>query len=89
MNAELRPGNVYTFKNAKDFYEKLESNGVTYAIRMKENDPLINASADYFTELCNLTKDNQIDYSVVYGEFYYKADCWLYPRRVVVKVEKP
>lgn len=119
LKAELRPGNVYTSKNAKDFvyplllefqedypttdiylrgdsgfadvmlYEKLESNGITYAIRLKESGPLRNAATDYFAELCELTKDNQVDYAVVYGEFLYKADSWLYPRRVVVKVEKP
>ena len=119
LKAELRPGNVYTSKNAKDFvhplllefqedypttdiylrgdsgfadvmlYEKLESNGVTYAIRLKESRPLRNAAADYFTDLCELTKENQVDYAVVYGEFFYKADSWLYPRRVALKVEKP
>jgi uncharacterized protein YneR len=70
-------------------YEKLESNGVSYAIRLKESRPLRDAAADYFIELCELTKDNQVDYAVVYGEFFYKADSWLYPRRVAVKVEKP
>lgn len=70
-------------------YEKLESNGVSYAIRLKESRLLRDASADYFTELCELIRDNQVDYVVVYGEFFYKADSWLYPRRVAVKVEKP
>ena len=30
-----------------------------------------------------------VDFAVVYGEFYYKADSWLYPRRIACKVEKP
>ena len=30
-----------------------------------------------------------MDYAVVYGEFFYQADSWKYPRRVVCKVEKP
>lgn len=119
LKAELRPGNVYTSRNAKDFlyplllefqedypttdiylrgdsgfadvmlYESLESNGVTYAIRLKENGPLRNAAVDYVTELCELTKENKIEYAVVYGELFYKADSWLYPRRVAVKIEKP
>lgn len=119
LKAELRPGNVYTSKNAKDFvyplllefqedypttniylrgdsgfadvmlYESLESNGVTYAIRLKESGPLRNAAVDYVTELCELTKENKVDYAVAYGEIFYKADSWLYPRRVAVKVEKP
>lgn len=71
------------------FYEELESNGVSYAIRMKESNRLREAAVDYVTELCDLTRDNQIDYAVVYGDFFYKADSWLYPRRVAVKVEKP
>lgn len=42
---------------------------VTYAIRLKENGPLRNAATNYFSELCELTKENQVDYAVVYGEF--------------------
>lgn len=119
LKAELRPGNVYTSRNATDFlfplllefqndypainiflrgdsgfadvmiYEKLESNGVAYAIRMKENKLLRANAEELISELNELTKNNLIDYAVVYGEFYYKADSWLYPRRIVCKVEKP
>lgn len=71
------------------FYEKLESNGVTYAIRMKESGRLRSAADELESELIDLTKDNQVDYAVVYGEFMYKADSWLYPRRIAVKIEKP
>src|SRR5690554_1450924 len=70
-------------------YEKLESNGVSYAIRMKESAPLRAAAEDLVTELNEITKNNLVDYAVVYGEFYYKADSWLYPRRIACKVEKP
>ncbi len=70
-------------------YEKLESNGVTYAIRMKESKPLRAAAEWLVTELHEITKDNLVDYAVVYGEFFYKADSWLYPRRICCKVEKP
>mgnify|MGYP000995009146 CR=1 FL=1 len=35
-----------------------------------------------------LTKDNKLDYAVVYDEFDYQASSWDYPRRVIVKVEK-
>jgi len=70
-------------------YEKLESNGVTYAIRMKESKPLRSAAEALVEELNELTKDNLVDYAVIYGEFFYKADSWLYPRRIVCKVEKP
>ncbi len=70
-------------------YEKLESNGVTYAIRMKESVPLRASAEELADELNEITKDNLVDYAVVYGEFYYKADSWLYPRRIACKVEKP
>lgn len=70
-------------------YEKLESNGVTYAIRMKESRPLRAAAEELVDELNEITKDNLVDYAVVYSEFYYKADSWLYPRRIACKVEKP
>ena len=71
------------------FYEKLESNGVTYAIRMRENVRLHNAANEVESELIDLTKDNQVDYAVVYGDLMYKAESWLYPRRIAVKIEKP
>jgi len=34
-------------------------------------------------------KDDMTRYIVRYDEFYYQAGKWKYPRRVVVKVEKP
>lgn len=70
-------------------YEKLESNGVTYTIRMKESRPLRAKAEVLVAELNELTKDNLVDYAVAYGELYYKADSWLYPRRIACKVEKP
>ena len=70
-------------------YETLESNGVSYAIRMKENGRLRSAASFIEDELFTKIKDNQIDYAVSYGEFFYKADSWLYPRRIVCKIEKP
>ena len=39
--------------------------------------------------LAKITKDNTIDYAVVYDEFLYQANSWDYPRRVVAKIEKP
>jgi len=37
----------------------------------------------------NVTKHNQLNYAVEYGQFWYQADSWDYPRWVVCKVEKP
>ena len=39
--------------------------------------------------LDEITKENKVDYAVVYGEFMYQAGPWPYERRVVCKVEKP
>ena len=39
-------------------------------------------------ELDEITRNNKVDYAVVYGEFMYKAGPWPYERRVVCKVEK-
>ena len=70
-------------------YEKLESNGTSYVIRMKESGRLRKAASVIEDELFEKTKHNQVDYAVSYGEFLYKADSWLYPRRIVCKIEKP
>ena len=40
-------------------------------------------------ELDDITRENKVDYAVVYGEFMYQAASWPYERRVVCKVEKP
>ena len=40
-------------------------------------------------ELDDITRENKVDYAVVYGEFMYQAATWPYERRVVFKVEKP
>ncbi len=70
-------------------YEQCESNGVSYAIRLKENNTLRQLASHLCDELTEITAKNSIDYAVVYGEFYYQASSWKYPRRVVCKVEKP
>ena len=56
---------------------------------MKEN-AIIRDKASYLVdELDEITKNNKVDYAVVYGEFMYQAGPWPYERRVVCKVEKP
>ena len=72
-----------------DLYEQCETNGASYAIRLKENSALRALAAEYAAELADATRDNMVDYAVVYGEFEYKAGSWAYPRRVVCKIEKP
>jgi len=71
-----------------DLYNQCETNGTSYAIRLKENSVLRHLADHLDAELTDLTKDNLTDYAVVYGEFYYQAGSWDYPRRVACKVEK-
>jgi len=70
-------------------YAQCETNGTSYAIRLKENSTLRALATELEAELTDATKENMVDYAVVYGEFYYKAGSWDYPRRVVYKIEKP
>ena len=72
-----------------DLYKQCETNGVSYAIRLKSNNTLYTNAKHLEDEIAEATKDNLIDYVVRYDEFEYKAGKWDYPRRVIVKVEKP
>lgn len=72
-----------------ELFDLLEHNGCSYAIRLKANSTLYKEAAYLTDELNEITAINKIDYAVCYGEFYYKAGSWEYPRRVVVKAEKP
>ena len=70
-------------------YKQCEENGTSYVIRLKENGILRDKASCLVDELNEITKDNKVDYAVVYGEFMYQASSWTYERRVVCKVEKP
>ncbi len=70
-------------------YKTCESNGCSYAIRLKQNASLLALAADKDEDLYHATKDDQIHSAVIYGEFMYQANSWEYPRRVVFKIEKP
>ena len=72
-----------------DLYEQCESNGISYAIRLKENPVLIRSAKDIEDDLTDKVKKDALSYAVSYGEFMYKAAKWPYARRVVCKVEKP
>jgi len=72
-----------------ELYEQCETNGTSYAIRLKENAALLRLAEELTDELDEITKVNIVDYAVVYGEFYYKAGKWDQDRRVVCKIEKP
>ena len=72
-----------------DLYKQCEENGTSYVIRLKENGILRGKASDLVDELDEITRNNKVDYAVVYGEFMNKAKSWPYERRVVCKVEKP
>lgn len=71
-----------------ELFELLETNGTSYAIRLKMNDTLIRLADSLERELDDITADNKVDYAVVYGEFRYAANSWGQTRRIIVKVEK-
>ena len=72
-----------------NLYKQCKENGTSYVIRLKENGILRGKASDLVDELDEITRNNKVDYNVVYGEFMYKAKSWPYERRVVCKVEKP
>lgn len=72
-----------------ELYEQCETNGVSYVIRLKSNGVLLGLAQSIEEELIEKTRVDKVSYAVAYGEFYYQASSWEYPRRVVCKVEKP
>lgn len=72
-----------------ELFKLLEHNSCSYAIRLKANSALYKKADFLKDELNDATAINKVDYAVRYGEFYYQAGSWEYPRRVVVKAEKP
>ena len=72
-----------------ELYKQCEENGTSYVIRLKENAVLREKVSYLVDELDEITKENKVDYAVVYGEFMYQAGPWPYERRVVCKLEKP
>jgi len=57
-----------------DLFELLESNGTSYAIRLKVNGTLTKLAESLEKELDEITADNKVGYAVVYGEFRYAAE---------------
>ena len=70
-------------------YKQCETNGTSYAIRLKENKSLRALASDIEDHLFEMTQQDKISYAAAYGEFMYQAGSWDYPRRVVCKIEKP
>ena len=72
-----------------ELYSVCETNGTSYAIRLKENGVLRKLAKELDSELYDLTEEDAVSYAVVFGEFEYQAGSWDYPRRVACKIEKP
>ena len=70
-------------------YKQCETNGVSYAIRLKANNVLYEKAKHLNAEITEEMHKDMTQYIVRYDEFYYQAAKWEYPRRVIVKVEKP
>ena len=70
-------------------YDQAEDNDISYAIRLKQNATLVRLAAEADEQLYEMTREDQISYAVIYGEFEYKAATWRQPRRVCFKIEKP
>lgn len=66
-----------------ELYHQCETNGVSYAIRLKENGILRELASDIDTQLTEITRKDMVSYAVRYGQFFYQAKSWEYPRRVV------
>lgn len=54
-----------------DLYKQCEENGTSYVIRLKENGILREKASYLVDELNEITRNNKVDYAVVYGEFMY------------------
>ena len=54
-------------------YKQCEENGTSYVIRLKENGILREKASYLVNELDEITRNNKVDYAVVYGGFMYKA----------------
>lgn len=65
-----------------DLYKQCESNGVSYAIRLKANKILYAHAKHLDDEITKVTKDNMIDYVVCYDEFLYQAGKGDYPTSI-------
>ncbi len=71
-----------------ELYTQAESNGFSYAIRLKGNH-LLQEKAFYLEEEVTAKAALHPDrFIALYGEFSYQAGSWDYSRRVICKIEK-
>jgi hypothetical protein len=71
-----------------ELYKQAESNGCSYAIRLKDNCLLRENSFDLEAEVTAQAAIHPENFIALYGEFSYQAKSWEYSRRVICKIEK-
>ena len=72
-----------------EIYDLCEKYGISYVIRLKENNILRQQAEATLENLKKAVDFNSLDYACAYGEFDYQASSWKHPRRVVSRIEKP
>ena len=75
IKIQLRDGTQYSCTGVVDFLQPILDEYLNDypVIRLKENGILRGKASHLVDELDEITKDNKVDYAVVYGEFMYKA----------------
>jgi hypothetical protein len=69
-----------------DVYNFCEENGLVYILSLAKNDRLLRYAEDLMND-ARLVYEQTGDKVRLFGEFYYAADTWLHPRRVIAKAE--
>jgi len=71
-----------------ELYTQAESNGCSYAIRLKDNRLLRENAFHLEEEVTAMATIHPEKFIALYGEFSYQAGSWDYLRRVICKIEK-
>ena len=71
-----------------ELYTQAESNGCSYAIRLKNNRLLRELAFHLEEEVTAKAAVHPDQFVAFYGEFSYQAGSWNYARRVICKIEK-
>ena len=71
-----------------ELYTQAESNGCSYAIRLKENCLLREKAFHLEEDITAKAMAHPDRFAALYDEFLYQAGSWDYPRRVICKIEK-
>jgi hypothetical protein len=71
-----------------ELYTQAESNGCSYAIRLKNNRLLRELAFHLEEEVTAKAAVHPDQFVALYGEFSYQAGSWNYARRVICKIEK-